>query len=431
MVFCVKLLFGPASAIFLSAVIILACFTNLIPYLNCYTFPAAPLYISPEPEPEPVPKCDIFRGEWVPDPSLPQYTNETCPYIQDHQNCLHYGRPDLDFLKWRWKPDGCDLPRFNTYRFLQAVANKTFAFVGDSLARNHYQSLLCLMSKVRIPLLHFNMLISWRIEVGRLTFGDACMDGWQVALPKDLTEQKGPHAREKIMYYAGYNVTIYILWSPFLVRSEEINGSSGVFNLYLDEVDDWFSLVPRFDYVLLSAANWFTRQTYFYERRQLVGGMYVPLNITTNLTTNRYSHRMAFRTSLRALTGIGFRGKVIVRTLSPMSHFEGGTYDAGGDCPRKRPYFANETAPLNELEQEFYREQVEEFREAKKEAAARGVDMVLVDPTTAMAKRPDGHPSRYGHWPDEKRTMYNDCIHWCLPGPIDAWNDMLLHILSD
>ncbi|CAD6237644.1 unnamed protein product [Miscanthus lutarioriparius] len=389
MVLCFKLLFGPSAAIFLSAVVILSCFTN-VPHLQViYTDELSHPYVAPAP----VPKCDIFRGEWVPDPDSPQYTNETCDFIQEHQNCMRYGRPDLDFLKWRWKPDGCDLPRFDPHRFLQVVANKSVAFVGDSLARNHMQSLFCLLAKVEKP--------------------------------KDVsvTDRTDPNM---ILYYEGYNFTMYLFWSPFLVRSEEVADQPGVSRLYLDEPDDkWLSVASRFDYVLLSGANWFTRQSYFYERRQLVGGMYVALNLTSSLT-NRHSHRMAFRTALRALAADArFRGKVILRTLSPMSHFEGGAYDKGGDCRRTRPYRADETAPMEGVELEFYTSQLEEFREAK------GLDVVLMDPTAAMLMRPDGHPSRYGHWPDEKRMMYNDCIHWCLPGPIDAWNDMLLHMLSD
>lgn len=147
MVLCFKLLFGPTAAIFLSAVVILSCFTN-VPQLQLslsYTGELDSSYVAPAP----VPKCDIFRGEWVPDPAPPQYTNETCDFIQEHQNCMLYGRPDLEFLKWRWKPDGCDLPRFDPHRFLQVVANKSVAFVGDSLARNHMQSLFCLLAKVR------------------------------------------------------------------------------------------------------------------------------------------------------------------------------------------------------------------------------------------------------------------------------------------
>lgn len=147
MVLCFKLLFGPTAAIFLSAVVILSCFTN-VPQLQLslkYTGELDSSYVAPAP----VPKCDIFRGEWVPDPAPPQYTNETCDFIQEHQNCMLYGRPDLEFLKWRWKPEGCDLPRFDPHRFLQVVANKSVAFVGDSLARNHMQSLFCLLAKVR------------------------------------------------------------------------------------------------------------------------------------------------------------------------------------------------------------------------------------------------------------------------------------------
>jgi hypothetical protein len=108
-----------------------------------------------------VPKgCDIFQGEWVPDDgdggALPYYTNLTCPMIQEHQNCMKYGRPDRGFLRWRWRPAGCELPRFDAAGFLEVMRDQSMAFVGDSLARNHMQSLICLLSKVTI--LQFNRL---------------------------------------------------------------------------------------------------------------------------------------------------------------------------------------------------------------------------------------------------------------------------------
>ncbi|KAF7037056.1 hypothetical protein CFC21_047527 [Triticum aestivum] len=389
MVLLIKLLFVPAT-VFLSALIILSYFTSA-PYLSYSNLPYYGSYFSR------IPKCDISQGEWVPDADTPpHYTNETCSYIQEHQNCMKYGRPDSEFLRWRWQPSRCDLPRFDADKFFRLVGNKTLAFVGDSLARNHMQSLLCLLSKV--------------------------------ASPTEVTERTDP---VKIMHYERYNFTLKIIWSPFLVRTEEPDNNSGVFKLYLDEPDDrWFSGVAGFDYVILSGANWFTRQSMFYERGQLVGGSFVALNITSNLTL-RYSHRMAFRTALRAINDHGsVKAKVIVRTLSPMSHFEGGSWDKGGDCRRTQPYRSNETT-MGDLDLDFYTGQVEEFREAEKAAAVAGVDMVLMDTTGAMLLRPDGHPSRYGHWPEEKRVLSNDCIHWCLPGPVDAWNDMLLQIMSD
>lgn len=91
-------------------------------------------------------RCDISRGQWIRDEDGAQYTNATCYTIQEHQNCVKYGRPDMDFLKWRWKPEGCELPRFDPAWFLEVTRGKELAFVGDSLARNQMQSLM--LSKV-------------------------------------------------------------------------------------------------------------------------------------------------------------------------------------------------------------------------------------------------------------------------------------------
>ena len=93
-------------------------------------------------------KCDLFSGEWVPNPDAPYYTNTSCWAIHEHQNCIKYGRPDSEFMKWRWKPDECELPLFNPNQFFHIVRDKSLAFVGDSVARNHMQSLICLLSRV-------------------------------------------------------------------------------------------------------------------------------------------------------------------------------------------------------------------------------------------------------------------------------------------
>lgn len=97
-----------------------------------------------------VKKCDIFTGEWVPNPKAPYYTNKTCWAIHEHQNCMKYGRPDSEFMKWRWRPNGCELPIFNPFQFLEIVRGKSLAFVGDSVGRNQMQSMICLLSRVSL-----------------------------------------------------------------------------------------------------------------------------------------------------------------------------------------------------------------------------------------------------------------------------------------
>lgn len=55
--------------------------------------------------------CALFMGTWVHDDSYPIYQSSACSIIDPEFNCQMYGRPDSDYLKYRWKPANCELPR--------------------------------------------------------------------------------------------------------------------------------------------------------------------------------------------------------------------------------------------------------------------------------------------------------------------------------
>ncbi|XP_031286021.1 protein trichome birefringence-like 19 [Pistacia vera] len=343
--------------------------------------------------------CDIFSGEWVPNPEAPYYTNTTCWAIHEHQNCMKYGRPDSEFMKWKWKPDGCDLPVFNPGQFLEIMRGKSLAFVGDSVGRNQMQSLICLISRI--------------------------------VYPEDVSYTSDE--RFKRWLYKSHNFTLATFFTPHLVRSKQADANgptnTGIFNLYLDEYDEeWTTQIDDFDYVILSAGHWFFRSLVFYENSQLVGCRYCLLENVTDMPMY-YGYRKAFRTAFKAINSLkNYKGITYLRTFAP-SHFENGLWNEGGNCLRTRPFRSNETR-LEDTNLELYMIQLEELKIAEREGRKSGKKFRLLDTTQATLLRPDGHPSRYGHWPHENVTLYNDCVHWCLPGPIDTWNDFLLEMLK-
>ncbi|KAK2663108.1 hypothetical protein Ddye_001682 [Dipteronia dyeriana] len=343
--------------------------------------------------------CDLFSGEWIPNPEAPYYTNTTCWAIHENQNCMKYGRPDTDFMKWRWKPDGCDLPIFNPAQFLEIVRGKSLAFIGDSMTTNQVQSLICLLSRVEYP-------------IDASTIADERFMRWK---------------------YTSYNFTLATFFTPHLVKSKEADASgptnTGLYNLYLDESDEsWVTQIDDFDYLIISAGQWFYRPMIYYENNQVVGCKYCRLDNVTDLPMY-FGYRKAFRTAFKAINSLEkFKGITFLRTFAP-SHLENGTWDQGGDCVRTKPFKSNET-DLEGVDLELYMTQLEEFKIAEKQGKERGLRFRLLDTTQAMLLRPDGHPGKYGHPQNENITVYNDCVHWCLPGPIDTWNDFLLEMLK-
>lgn len=221
-----------------------------------------------------------------------------------------------------------------------------------------------------------------------------------------------------------------ILWSKFLVTSKErkINGSaSGIFDLHMDKVDTkWAKKLTGVDYAIISDAHWFFRKSYLYKDGNLIGCLLCNEQNVTDLGLG-FAVRMAFRTGLNFINKCKeCMGSVtLLRTFSP-AHFENGGWNSGGSCNRTSP-LGPEGKDLAAFDWELRTIQVEEIERARKEGEWRGKKFVAMDVTRAMLMRPDGHPG--SHWGNKWMKGYNDCVHWCLPGPIDAWNDFLMATL--
>lgn len=379
-----------------------------LPNVNPIIFPSSSSSFSSSPSHEEesayeIP-CDYTNGKWVRDKLGPLYNGTSCGTIKDGQNCISHGRSDLGYLYWRWKPDKCQLPRFEPKTFLQILRNKNLAFVGDSMARNQLESLLCMLATVSTP---------------------------------DLVYRDGEDNKFRRWHFPSHNISVSIHWSPFLVRGIEKSNSGPNYNkLYLDYVDErWAGDMDRMDMIVLSIGHWFLHPAVFYEGDSVLGCHYCPgLNHTEVGFYEVFGK--AFRTTLKTIAERrGANGNpidVIVTTFSP-SHFEG-DWDKAGACPKTRPFKEGEKL-LGGMDADMRRVEVEEVDAAKANTEQfPGFRVEALDVTKLSLMRPDGHPGPYMHpFPfanGVKDRVQNDCVHWCLPGPVDTWNQILLEVMK-
>uniref|UniRef100_A0A7N0U2J3 Trichome birefringence-like N-terminal domain-containing protein n=1 Tax=Kalanchoe fedtschenkoi TaxID=63787 RepID=A0A7N0U2J3_KALFE len=350
-------------------------------------------------------QCDIFVGKWVRDPSGPRYTNETCRFIEPPQNCMRNGRPDSDYLYWRWSPRDCELPTLDAPNFLNLMRHKSWAFIGDSISRNHVQSLLCILSQV-----------------------------------EEATEvYHDEEFKSKRWYFPGHNFTLSVIWSPYLVKAdvfEDNDGhSSAQTQIYLDTVDPiWSQQYTNFDYIIFAGGKWFLKTAIYYENRTIVGCHYCPGRNLTELGYD-FGYRKAIRRVLDYMTKSSHKPLILFRTTAP-DHFENGEWFSGGTCNRTEPFNEGE-AGFKDVDTVMMNVELEEFQRAENVALKKGIKLKLFDTSKASLLRPDGHPGPYRNFQpfsegggDGDGKLIRDCLHWCLPGPIDYWNDLIMYALS-
>ncbi|KAI4310651.1 hypothetical protein MLD38_035614 [Melastoma candidum] len=342
-------------------------------------------------------KCNFFDGNWVRDDSYPLYKPGSCSLIDEQFNCVLNGRPDKDYQKMKWKPKGCDLPRLDGSKMLELLRGKSLAFVGDSLNRNMWESLVCILkvaAKDQSKVYEAN---------GRMIFrGEASYS----------------------FIFKDYGLTIDFFVSPFLVREWEVRNKDGSSKetLRLDLIGKSFDQYKSADIIVFNTGHWWTHdktskgEDYYQEGSHV----YQELNVLE-----------AFR---KALTTWGrwvdaqvdpLKTQVFFRGYSD-SHFSGGQWNSGGQCD-------SETEPIKNST--YLREYPQKMEVLERVLKGMKTPVTYLNVTKMTDYRKDGHPSIYRkqHLTEEERRSplrFQDCSHWCLPGVPDTWNEIIYaHLL--
>ncbi|XVF53986.1 hypothetical protein PTKIN_Ptkin05aG0144900 [Pterospermum kingtungense] len=348
--------------------------------------------------------CDLYDGKWFYDPQGPLYTYKSCPVITQMQNCQGNGRPDKEYENWRWKPSQCDLPRFNAKKFLELMRGKTLAFVGDSVARNQMESMLCLL--------------------------------WQVEVPKNRGNR-----RMQRWYFKSTSVMIVRMWSSWLVHQTSENfdfAPEGVAKLHLDVPDNSFmEFIPSFDVIVISSGHWFAKQSVYILSNEIVGGqLWWPDPSRPMKVNNIEAFGVSVETILSAiLAHPNYTGLTILRSFSP-DHYEGGAWNTGGSCTGKVKPLATGELVENGFTDIMHKKQVMGFGRAIEKGIGKS-KLRLMDVTKVFGYRHDGHPGPYRSPDPNKITKRGpdgkpppqDCLHWCMPGPVDTWNELVLETI--
>lgn len=191
--------------------------------------------------------CNVFEGKWVPDSSYPLYNATECPFVERGFDCLGNGRIDKDYLKWRWKPNNCYIPGFDVHSILEKFRGKRIVFVGDSMSRTQWESLICLL-----------------------------MTG--VEDKKSVYEVNGNKITKQIRFlgvrFSTFNFTIEFFRSVFLVQQSFMPKHAPKrvkSTLKLDKLDDISYRWVNSDVLIFNTGQWWVPGKLF--------NMYVPLTL--------------------------------------------------------------------------------------------------------------------------------------------------------
>ncbi|XP_020108452.1 protein trichome birefringence-like 33 isoform X1 [Ananas comosus] len=341
-------------------------------------------------------RCDVFSGRWVKDESgRPLYEEWQCPYIQPQLTCQVQGRPDKDYQHWRWQPHACSLPSFNATMMLEALRGKRLMFVGDSLNRGQFYSMVCLLHSV-VP----NESKSMEINFGSLSTFTA----------------------------KNYNASIQFYWAPFLLES---NSDDAIVHRISDRIvrrgsinkhgENWKGV----DILVFNTYLWWMTGL---TMKILEGeGSFNEAKDVVELTTED-AYRMAMKDMLRwvqdnmDLT----KTRVFFTSMSP-SHQKSQDWGAepGGNCYNQTTMIEDPNYWGSDCRKGIMQVLGEELAESE-------VSVTFLNITQLSSYRKDAHTSIYKkQWlplsPEQlaNPVSYSDCVHWCLPGLQDTWNELL------
>ncbi|CAI0439088.1 unnamed protein product [Linum tenue] len=337
--------------------------------------------------------CNYAKGRWIADSKRPLYSGFQCKqWLSGMWACRTFPRKDFSFEGYRWQPEHCKTTEFEESEFLKRMQDKTIAFIGDSLGRQQFQSLMCMASGGE-----------WRMDVADVGYefglvkapGAIRPDGWAYR-------------------FTNTNTTILYYWSASLADLVPVNATNRQTDvrMHLDHPPAFMRrYLHRFDVLVLNTGHHWNRGklkanrwVMYINGEPLEDKGLVDLHAAKNLTV-----RSVARWLDQQLPSHPRNLKVFFRTISPR-HYRDGDWNTGGNC--------NNTTPMTRGS----KVSKDESSDVVIASAVEGTRIKLLDVTALSELRDEAHISNYSA---KTTNNVSDCLHWCLPGVPDTWNELL------